>query len=298
MRNLLVALLLAATLGGGALALSSCGAEDAAGVDVARAAEATRKQGTARMRMTVRMTGLGLPAPITIAADGVTHLSEPRARMRIDFARLMALAGAPRGSGTEMEMLIDGAQVHVRPPKLQGLSIPGGKPWVAVDLAALARGIGLPTEGLGDVFTLDPAAQLRVMKSTKGLEEVGEEQIDGVRTRHFKGSYRLSDAIAALPEPERSKARKAFDALERLAGADADLDEPQETELWVDDAGVLRRMRGSSDVPAQQGVPAGKFATDFRLRDFGAKLDATAPSASETYDATGALRDLIGSTPR
>ncbi len=35
-------------------------------------------------------------------------------------------------------MIVDGADVYARPPRIEGLTVPGGKQWVALDLEALA----------------------------------------------------------------------------------------------------------------------------------------------------------------
>ena len=298
LRSLLIALLVTAAVAGGGLALTSCGADEAAGVDAAQAAEATGKQGTARMTMRMKMSGLGLPAPMTVKADGVTALREPRARIKMDLGPLLALTGAPRETKGDLEMLIDGADFHVKPPELDGLKIPGGKSWVALDLRAVAEAAGLPADGLGALFALDPASQLRALKAAKGLDEVGKQEIGGVETTHFKGTYRVSDFIAALPDAKRAQARRALDAMKRIGGQETRLNDPTPAELWIDDDGLMRRMRVTSKVPAQAGVPAGNFVIDNELRDFGTKLDTTAPPASESYDATHSLAKALKGLPR
>jgi len=298
MPSRLLALLVTVTVAGGGLALTSCGAEEAAGVNAAQAAEATGKQGTARMTMSMKMSGLGLPNPMRLKADGVTALREPRARIRMDLGSLLALAGASRETKGGLEMLIDGADFYVKPPKLDGLRIPGDKSWVALDLRALAEAAGLPADGLGAIFALDPSSQMRALKAAKGLKEVGKEDVGGVETTHFKGTYRLSDFIAGLPEAKRAQARKAVAAMKRIGGKEAGLDRPTPAELWVDEDDLMRRMRVSSKLPAQSGVPPGSFVIDYELRDFGAKLDTTAPPASESYDATGALGKALKGLPR
>lgn len=297
MPSRLLALLVTVAVTGGGLALSACGAEETAGVNAAQAAEATGKQGTARMTMRMRMSGLGLPTPMTVKADGVTALRESRARITMDLAPLLALTGAPSASKGNLEMVIDGADLYVRPPELDGLSVPGGKSWVRLNLRVIADAAGLPTEGLGALFTLDPASQLRALKAAKGLDEVGKEDVGGVETTHFKGTFRLSDFIAALPKAEREQARKAVEALERIGGQETRLNDPTPAELWIGEDGLMRRMRTSSKLPAQSGVPAGSFVIDYILRDFGAKLDTTAPSASESYDATKALSGALKRFP-
>ncbi|MGI8945859.1 MAG: hypothetical protein ACR2GL_06440 [Thermoleophilaceae bacterium] len=291
MRSSLSALLVTAAVAAGGLAISSCGAEDVS-VDVAEAAAATGEQGTARMEMTMKMDGLGLPTPITVRADGVTALRKPRTRFEMDFGPLLSLAGAG-GEGT-VEMVLDGASIYVKPPQLDGLDIPGDKPWVAVDLGAAADAAGVPTEGFEALVAVDPASQLRALRAAKGLEDLGTEEIDGVETTHYKGTTTPTDIIDELPQAERREGRKALETLEALNdGAPGGFDDSAPVELWIDGDGLARRMRTSSELPAGNGIPGGSFEVDYSLSDFGAELDVSAPPASDSYDATGALASLL-----
>ena len=124
---------------GGGVAVSSCGGdEDKSTVDVAEAAKATAAKGTAEMTMNVRLRGLGLPDPIAIDAKGVTALAKPRSRFSMDLGPLLTLVSAPAGGDRDLEMIVDGADVYARPPRIDGLTIPGDKPWVALDLGEIA----------------------------------------------------------------------------------------------------------------------------------------------------------------
>ena len=133
----LAATALLATAGG--IAVSSCASDEEKGtVDVAQAAKATADKGTARMTMNMRVSGLGLPGPIAIKAQGVTALGEPRGRLAIDRGPLLALIGATAEGNRHLDLTINGADLYAKPPRIEGLAVPGGKPWVALDLKALA----------------------------------------------------------------------------------------------------------------------------------------------------------------
>jgi hypothetical protein len=286
-RKLVVSLLAAAALAPGAVVASGCGAEEVAGVDVAQAAQATAKKGTAAYTLTVKSSGLGLPQPLDVKATGVTDLTQPRLSMRMDLASLLATAGVPAGGGP-LELRIDGKDVFVRVPELPGLQVPGGKEWVGLDLGQLAESFGLDTAGLGSLVAVDPAAQLRALQQAGALDEVGKEDVGGVQTTHLKGSYTVKQVIAGLPADQRAEAEKALAELRKVPGAGAQLDRPVPVELWVDDQAVVHRVRTSQAVPAQQGVPAGKVDVVYELSDFGAKLDVSRPAS--VYDATDTLK--------
>lgn len=302
MKRLTSALAAAAILVPGAALASGCGSDDvekAAGVDVAQAAQKTAAKGTARMAMRMEMTGMGLPSALKLDAGGVMALGEPRGRLSMDLGPVLQSFGVPALADAQLEMLIDGARLHVKVPELPGLpSLPGGKSWVGLDLEQLATAMGLDTDGLGALFAIDPASQLRAFKATKSLKKVGTEKIAGDSTTHFRGSYRLSDVIAALPAAQRKAAQDAIDELEKLGsskGADLGLDTPQPADLWIDDEGVTRRMRTTTKIPGQKGVAGGTMRMSYDLSDFGAKLDTTPPAAKDTYEATDALQGLLKS---
>lgn len=288
----LAATLAAVTLAGGAgLVASGCGAEEAAGVDVAQAATKTAAKKTAKVTMTMRGSGMGLPVPINITADGVTALDSAKGTLSMDFGPLLQLAGAPSGGDSKLEMKFgDGSAVYVKPPALPGLDIPEGKTWVSADVKEIGKAFGFDTKALGALLNVDPSSQLKAFDAAKGLDEVGKEEVDGVETTHFKGTLKLSDYIAALPADQRQAAQDALKQLEGLGGGDAGLDTPTPVELWVDDEGVLRRMVSSAKVPGQQGVPGGTFKIDYRLSDFGTPLDLTPPPADDTFDATETIK--------
>jgi hypothetical protein len=280
---------------GGGLALASCGSDGKSPVGVAQAANTTAEKGTARVTMHMRLRGMGLPLPVELKATGVTALAEPRARLSINIGPLLALGGAPPGGDQNLEVTFDGADLYVKPPQLGGLTIPDGKRWVALDLKELAESAGLPTKGLGALLSIDPASELRALKAAKKLKEVGEEEVDGVHTTHFRGTIRLSDSIPGLPPDERADARKALKALDslRLGGERLSLNDPSTDEIWVDEDGVVRRMSSTSKVPAAGGTPAGSMSFSYSLHDFGVKLDTGGPPPSERFDATEKLKDAI-----
>lgn len=286
----LAASLAALTLAGGAgLVATGCGAEEAAGVDVAQAATKTAAKKTAKVTMTFRGSGMGLPVPLNVTANGVTALDAAKGTLTMDFGPLLQLAGAPAGGDSKLEMRFgNGSAVYVKPPALPGLEIPGGKSWVSADLEQLGEAFGFDTKALGALLNVDPSSQLKAFDAAKGLKEVGKEQVDGVETTHFKGTLKLSDYVAALPADQRKAAQDALKQLEGLGG-DQGFDQPTPVELWVDDEGVLRRMVSTGKVPGQKGVPGGTFKVDYRLSDFGTPLDLTPPPADDTYDVTGLI---------
>lgn len=286
MRRLSVPVLLAA-LAAAVPALAGCGAEGLAGVDVAQAAQATSDKDTARVKMTMRMSGLGLPQPATLEAEGVTKLAEPQMRMTMDLSALLGSFGADADG--RVEMIVDGADFYVDPPKIPGVAIPGDGGWIGLDLREISRALGIDPEAAAVFFRMDPASQLRSLGAA-GLNEIGTEEIDGVETTHLKGTASMRDLLDGLPAQKRAAAEKALEQLEELGGGDF-LDQEDPTELWVDQDSIVRRRRVTSTVPSQAGTPAGRIDVSYELRDFGAELDVSEPA--NVTDLTEKLTGLL-----
>jgi hypothetical protein len=267
---------------------AGCGADDLSPEAVADAAEATQQEGSAKVDMTVSVSGFGLPVPLSIEGKGTSALDAPRLDVTFDLGPILGLAGQSGDGATRVVAL--GKDVYVRPPAVEGLDLPSGARWVGLDLAETVRALGVDPEGIGALFNADPAAQLDAVTSAKGVEKVGEETIDGVETTHFRGEVRLKDLVAALPPERRAKAQQAIDQL--LAGVPGG-DAPQPIEIWIDDENRIRRMKQQAKVPAQQGLPEGRADVIVDYSDFGVPLDVQAPPDDETFDATKSLTRIL-----
>ena len=276
-------------------AIAGCGSEDLPSVSVAQATKATRDAETARMTMRIRMEGMGLPQAVTTTAEGVAALGAPRMDLTFDFGAFLEQFGAAGDGRTRV--LLDGRRGYVDPPAIEGLELPGGATWVAVDLKEAAQALGIDAEGLGDLMHLSPEQQLAALEAAGSVKEVGEDEIDGVRTTHLRGTLTLRDYAEALPAERRRQLDKAIRQIARIAGEDPEyLDQPTPTEMWVDEDARIRRMVQKSAVPAQKGAPAGSMHITTEFDDFGTPLELDLPEGSDVWEATDqlarALRDV------
>jgi hypothetical protein len=290
-RKLPLLLSVVAALAGGAVA--GCGASDADPAAVANAAERTRDAQTARVDLRMTAKGFGLPTALDVTGDGTTSLDSARMALELELGPVLALAGA-QGDGTT-KLLVRGGDLFVDPPQVEGLELPDGATWVKVDLARLVEAAGADAEALGEIMTVDPAKQLEALRSAKGVEEVGTEEIDGAETTHLRGEVRFSDFAKTLPPDRREK---ALEAMRRLAKGQPGADAPAPVDVWIDDQDRIRRMTQKGKVPGQPGVPAGEFAITMQFTDFGAPLDVEAPAKDDVFDATSALTDAVAASGR
>ena len=275
---------LAALVPAGALA-AGCGSDELSSVSAAEAAASTSKAETARTTMTMKMSGMGLPLPMTVKGEGVTSTSAPRMDVTLDFGQLAQLAGVSGGGKTRM--LLDGGDLYVDPPAIEGLDLPGGAQWITADLGKALEAMGLDAAGFGELMRISPEQQVAALEAAGSVKTVGEETIDGVKTTHLRGTVKLADYVNALPADRRERAQKAIEELNKLPGGSGQaLDKPMPVDMWVDEDKLVRRIVSKTELPAQNGVPAGTYEMTMDFKDFGTRLDIPKPAAGDVWDAT------------
>jgi hypothetical protein len=285
MRRLLAPLMTLAALATPALLAAGCGSDDLPSVSAAEAAQSTRDAHTARTTFRMEMRGMGLPQPMAVTAEGVSATDGARMDMTFDFGPI--LQGIGGGDDGRVRFLLDGRRAWADPPEVEGLDIPGGATWVTVDLKKAVEALGVDPEGFGELFRLSPQQQLAALESAGSVKKVGEEEVDGVRTTHLRGTVTLRDYARALPAERRRQLDKAIRQLAEVAGEDPEwLDEPTPTEMWVDADAHIRRMIQKSEIPAQPGIPAGSIQMTTEFDDFGTPLELDPPEGDDVFDAT------------
>jgi hypothetical protein len=141
--------------------------------------------------------------------------------------------------------------------------------------------------------TVDPSAQLHMLAAVADAEVVGEEEVRGVQTTHYRGSYDVARALRGARGLQQTALRSSL-------GAAADVSEAT-YDVFLDDAGRLRKLTQTVDVPAtaeRGGTPA-TVTTTLELYDFGITVKVMAPPGDKVRDGSpllAALRQVM-STP-
>ena len=275
-----------------ALAASGCGEDDNASISAAEAAEGTRAAETARIGFRLKLSGMGLPQEVTVTGKGVAATAAPRMDVTLDFGELIELFGAA-GDG-RARLLLDDGPVYLDPPAVPGIELPDGATWVTADLGRALDALGVDAGGLAELMRLTPEQQLDALAAAGSVKTVGEETIDGTETTHLRGTVKLSDFVQALPPERRERARKAIRQLDRLPGGEVEsFDAPTPVDMWVDEDRRLRRMTQAAPLPAQEGVPAGRFEMTLDFTDYGTALDIREPRGDDVFDATETIVDAL-----
>lgn len=219
----------------------------------------------------------------TITAEGSFDWPGRRGSMTMSMPDLEELFG-----GSTIEMIMVGTVIYMKlpantpdiPPQLKA------KPWLKLDLAAMAE-----EGGLGGAFgafgNTDPSGSLDQLRGVSGeVTVVGEEQVRGTATTRYKGTIDLDKAVAAVPV----ESQKALRELIAQLGT-----KTIPFEAWVDEDGLLRRMRQTMDLSkAKDNEGVTSMDVDLELYDFGVEVKAEAPPAGEVTDLSALLGGAMG----
>ncbi|GAA3763996.1 hypothetical protein HDA32_004981 [Spinactinospora alkalitolerans] len=118
----------------------------------------------------------------------------------------------------------------------------------------------------------DPMAELEKLLAGEGIEEAGSEEVNGVSTTKYTGTYSVDQALENIDDAD---AKESAQQLYSQSGVSE-----MAFEVWVDDEGLPRRV--SSE--------AGDFTSTMDFLEFNQPVEIEYPSA----DQIGDMDDLMG----
>ncbi|HEY7602784.1 MAG TPA: hypothetical protein VH760_00890 [Gaiellaceae bacterium] len=287
-----------AGLAAAVLLAAGCGSSDVANVPdsvapgSARflASAATRSTATPSMKTDLIVTMLSSQLPggrMELSATGALDNENHRMSMRLDMSKLLAqlgtaMPGAAMGSaadwvGQEVADFSNGqAVMYLNMPVLAKV-LPGGKPWIKVDLSAVGKQAGIDLSQFTQLGT-DPSRMVDWLRTVSGdVTTVGTEQIDGVETTHYRATVDLSKYPDLVPADQREAVRKALDQLTKTAHLSS-----FPVHVWVGKDGLVRQVRAVL-TETIQGQTMNVMTTE-RFYDFGAPVDIQLPSDDQVTD--------------
>jgi hypothetical protein len=225
--------------------------------------------------------------PFEITASGSFDLAAEQMSMTMDMGALFdRLAESsdepvPPGLGGDWDVRVDGDTFYLRVPILQMFT--GTDGWLSMtanDVGAAADGFGL---GAG---TYDPSKILDSLRGVRGEPEVvGEEEVRGVATTHYRATIDVERAVAQAPEEQRTQVEAALEQL-----GDPEIPEIP-VDIWLDDDGLPRRLSiDLGHAPAGVLGDAGAMTLTMEVFGYGEPVDIEIPSADEVTP----FRDVAG----
>ena len=154
---------------------------------------------------------------------------------------------------------------------------PGAAPrWQKVDGSVLSQG---PTGGLpSSTNPLESFEQLRSVDAE--IENLGEEEVRGTKTTHFRTRLDMQKVLASMPEDRRpapgSPQAELFASMGEVP-----------VDVWLDDQDRPRRQRMAFSIPADAATsrPAMEMTLEIEAFDFGKPVVIELPPADQIDDS-------------
>jgi hypothetical protein len=257
-----------------AAAVAGCGSADTeqeAVNPLAHAVSATQAANSARL--TIQNTGEIAGQTVKGDGSGIVQFKPAKAGVNVK----MSLAGQT----LEVDEVLNGTTMYMKLPKEAMAGVPGGKSWIKLDLD---KATGGAVSGAMSA-SQDPASQLKLLSALAGVKEVGKDKLDGEQTTHYHGELDYRQVAKSGPQDLRKAAELALKVMENPTIP---------VDVWIDDAGRVRRQRLELNTKAVSGSPAQKQTMTIGYSDFG--VDASgikAPSDADAYDATAETQSAV-----
>jgi hypothetical protein len=258
---------------------------------IAQAAAVSSSAPGFRMHMSFSVTSSAFAAPILGSAGAVVDPREHAVSMSLvmDFSQLPQAAQALGGTTIRMDMVLNGQVMYMRLPQALLDKAPnlGGKPWIEMNVAKLTGIPGLSALG-NDPTTSNPGQMLQYLRAASdGFATVGQQQVDGVLTTHYRAQLSLDRLAADVPSADRALVQQALSQL-RQATQSQDLP----VDVWIDAHHLVRRTIMSLSAQTPNG-PAVQETITADMTDYGPQPRPTLPPADQVTD----LSRLVAGAP-
>jgi hypothetical protein len=259
---------------------------------IAQAATVSSSAPGFRMNFGFTISSPLLPAPIQASGNAVVdpHDNAASLSMAIDLSRMPQAVRALGSSTMQMQMIMDGKVIYVKLPQALLDKAPnlGGKPWVEMNLAKLSGVPGLSSFG-SDPTTGNPGLMLQYLRAASdGVTTIGQQQVDGVQTTHYRAQLSLDRLGANVPSANRAAIQRALSQLQQVTQSrDLPID------IWVDANHLIRRMVMVIAVRLPNG-PALTESVTADITDYGPQPRPTPPPADQVSDLSGLTAGATG----
>ena len=241
---------------------------------VAAAATKTQDAGAAKIRLNMAFTGHG--KTVKLRASGA--MDGTSTEMTFKLGSLLGLSGLPsaaksklsHGSMQEIALEQDGDYVVYMKIPFLASHLPGGQPWIKLDISKLGKSAGVDLGKLMSGSQLQPTDLLSALKADGAkVHELGSATIDGAATTHYRVTVNLAKALKSkgLTSP----------LLNRAAAQVKSINE----NVWIGNDGLVRRVAFVYGMP--QG---GSSRMTMDLYDYGTHVDIAAPPSDQVFDMT------------
>ncbi|MEY4173167.1 MAG: lipoprotein [Actinomycetota bacterium] len=211
------------------------------------------------LSFTSRTSVMGTEVVATAEADP----SGKFLHMKMDLGQSMAVLGV--SEPIEVIVNVSDRVLYMGSAFFEALGAPVETPWIKIDRDA-AEAAGEDTSFFDQLQVDDPTNTTDLFATAKDVEDLGEEEIDGEKVRHYRVGIAAADVVAANP------------SLEGMLG-DTQLADTIDYDVWVTKDNRIRRISYDTEID----VSVMSTTIDFdRLTE---PVVVTEPPADEVTDA-------------
>lgn len=247
-------------------------------VSLSRAADVSSAAAGYRTSMTLNET---VPGAGAIAMTGNGSFS-PAAHSGALTMQLKLPPSAALGN-VQLQVVLNKTAIYIKlPPQLAG-KIPGGKPWLYVNLAQIGQAAGIP--GVGSLLSSgsslsDPGRYLNFLRATAqgSIKDLGQATVSGVSTTHYQAEIDLSKLPSAVPAADRPAVQQLVAALERKGTV-----RQFPIQAWIDSSHLIRRIQLAFNEPLSTGQSVAVALTENFL-NYGPQPVPAVPSPSQSVN--------------
>ena len=222
---------------------------------MAKAADVTAKQTTEHVVVT---------GSVTTGTQRATTYGEGDFQNAPTLGRMTTVATVAGRTVTVQEVLA-GTRIYLTSDTFRA-ELPAGKTWMSIDLQKALKTLGMD---FGSLASQSPTDALANLRKSGSVTTVGPQTLDGVATTHY----------TAVVDPGRvDKLQKALGMTVTYAPVD----------VWIDAAGLVRRLHTSYTQSGSSVLPASTLEMTMSFSNYGEALQVAVPPDSATFDATDA----------
>lgn len=163
--------------------------------------------------------------------------------------------------------ILRGDIVYVKLDALKSL-VGATKPWIKLDLKQLGSSSGVDVDQLlGQAQQIDLKTSVGLLTASKDVKAVGTEQVGGVDSTHYSGTFPVAEAVKQLPAEIQSK----------LKGAQLSSVSDMKFDAWIDAQGLPRKI----ELNGAAGSGSGTFKATILFKSFNEPVSIDAPPADQ-----------------
>ena len=227
---------------------------------------------------------------ITATGNGAFRLTPKREGSMTMQLKIPSAASSGLGS-LQMQVVSVPGTIYMKLPPQLASRVPGGKPWLLINLNQLGKAAGIP--GLGSLANSssslnNPGQYVSYLRATTDgtVRNLGQATINGVQTTHYHAVIDLNKLPNVVPASSRASVQQLVAALKKR-GTKTQLP----IDAWIDSSQKIRRMVITYNEPVNgQQI---SITTQVDFLQYGPQPAPTVPPASQTQN----LLSLAGSTP-